>query len=491
MNNVKQLFKFLSLIITLCMLPHDGAHAMDSSNTVFDFTTCADSYLKQLAHQKEFSGTVLVALNDKVILRNGYGFARPGIANTPNTRFCIGSITKSFTAMLILQLAQEGKLAINDPIKKYIPEFKHESVTIHYLLTMTSGLPRDFWSPEDSDAGLHKTRITDWVVESIIDMADNVRSLKRSCTVDLKSKPGEKCKYSNLGYLLLAHIVDLVDDGHSYETSLYRRIFTPLNMKSSSASSCHEWERDDNSEVVFACTVGKPTVVTKPGYAGCWDYGLVHGAGSIVSTVDDVYKWASCLHKGFVLNKEYDIKMKTPSGAPKNGQVYACGLVVQREELKDRLWHNGDMSCFSSRMDINQYHNQAGDVLTIVVLANNGDADIITNGLSTIFEKKHAPVLQKLADTTCNDIDLKFEGIYIEDGKPESKFTIQADKENTLWLCKDKQHLRMLKCDQRETFGSTMCSFTLTFERDQKQHTVIGFSLLDPADGQVLHYTKQ
>ena len=476
------------LVVTFAILSHSIVDAMDmhSINTEFNFVTYTDSYLEQLTHQQEFSGCVLVALNDEVIFRKGYGLARQGIENTPNTRFCIGSITKSFTALLILQLAQEGKLDLDDPVQKYIPEFKHAHVTIHHVLTMTSGLPSDFWTPENATSMVPQKN--EWDIEYLIDEKNNKESLQKSCCVDLLFTPGEKFEYSNIGYLLLADIIKRTDDCHSYEQSLQNRIFAPLGMKNTSAASL---QKDFN----FACSVGKPMAVLADGYGHSFDHGLVHGAGSIVSTIDDVYIWSKCIHEGILLNPEFDKKMKQPSSC----EIYACGLVVEDKNEKSVIWHNGGISCFNSNMTIHHYNNEQNDVLTIIVLANKREiADKVAKDVSSIFEKQEKPSLQLLTDTTVNDIESDYEGLYIQDTQSEQcgeesqgeQVTIKIGNQNTLWMCQKIDHFRLLKRTKKDCFGSNILSNKFTFSRDHGNH-VVGFTVVDSKDGETLHFIKE
>ncbi|MGA9588891.1 MAG: serine hydrolase domain-containing protein, partial [Salegentibacter sp.] len=168
-----------------------------------------------------FNGSVLVAENGKVLYKDGFGMANMewDIPNTPDTKFRLGSVTKQFTAALILQLVEEGKLQLHEPISTYLPSYpkdKAETITIHELLTHSSGIPnytafpgfmendsRDPYSPEDF--------------------------VKKFADSSLQFKPGEKFSYSNSGYFLLGYIIEKVTD-KPYEEVLQERILDPLDM---------------------------------------------------------------------------------------------------------------------------------------------------------------------------------------------------------------------------------------------------------------------
>ena len=111
-----------------------------------DTAARADQYLSTWAKQGRFSGAVLLAKGDKIILRKGYGMANYELntPNTPETVFRIGSITKMFTAFSILQLEEKGLLKVTDPVSKYVPEVPPawNAITIHQLLSHLSGIPR-------------------------------------------------------------------------------------------------------------------------------------------------------------------------------------------------------------------------------------------------------------------------------------------------------------------------------------------------------------
>src|SRR5579862_6350443 len=155
----------------------------------------ADQYLSTWAKQGRFSGAVLLAKGDKIILRKAYGMANYelNVANTPDTVFRIGSITKTFTALGILQLEEKGLLKVTDPVSKYVPEVPEawNAVTIHQLLCHMSGIP-------------------DFTAAKAYSDFDNPRRVENAlaeyATKPLLNKPGEVFRYSNSGYIVLGRI---------------------------------------------------------------------------------------------------------------------------------------------------------------------------------------------------------------------------------------------------------------------------------------------
>ena len=169
-------------------------------------------HLTNTAADSGFSGAVLVARGGKVVLHEGYGWA--DLAKTApvtrETRFYIASITKQFTAAAVLKLEERGRLGLADPVGKHLPGVPPDkaAVTIHQLLTHTSGLGQDY------------------AADGIRDRAEAVRAVLAK---PLKSPPGAQFRYSNDGYNLLAVIVEVVS-GESYESFLRQNLLRPAGM---------------------------------------------------------------------------------------------------------------------------------------------------------------------------------------------------------------------------------------------------------------------
>ena len=164
-----------------------------------DIGARADAYLTAWANQGRFSGVVLIAKGDKVLLRKGYGNANHelNVANTPDMVLRIGSITKSFTALSILQLEEKGMLKVGDPVSKYVPELPAawSEITIHQLLCHKSGIP-DFVNAK--------------AYNDFSDSRHVENALKEYADKPLLTKPGEVLRYSNSGYILLGRVIEHV-----------------------------------------------------------------------------------------------------------------------------------------------------------------------------------------------------------------------------------------------------------------------------------------
>lgn len=241
------------------------------------FATEADAYLQGLTDDEQFSGTVLVATNGNVIFAKGYGLANREytITNATNTLFRLGSVTKQFTAMGVLILQEDGKLHVTNRVAQFVEDCPEawQSVTIHHLLTHTSGIP-SFTGFGDN---LQFERLPTTV-------ADTVRRFKDK---PLEFEPGAKMRYSNSGYVLLGYIMEKVA-GKSYEAFLTERIFRPLGMSHSGY---------DHPETILPKRAA--------GYAkraaqivNCIPFAMdtPHAAGALYSTVGDLLAWDQALY---------------------------------------------------------------------------------------------------------------------------------------------------------------------------------------------------
>ena len=183
-----------------------------------------DELMSTVYENGQFNGSVLVAQEGKVIYKKGFGFANMewNIPNKPDTKFRIGSITKQFVSMQIMQLVEEGKIDLDGKLSDYLPGYRRdtgEKITIHHLLTHTSGIPsytgiRGFWS--DSTRNHYQI---DYMV-------------KNFHSGDLEFEPGSIYKYNNTGYYLLAVIIEKLT-GKSFKENLQERILNPLQLSNS------------------------------------------------------------------------------------------------------------------------------------------------------------------------------------------------------------------------------------------------------------------
>lgn len=307
-----------------------------------DYARGADGVIKAYVDPDVFSGAVLVAKDGKPILRKAYGLADRewNVANTPETRFRLGSITKQFTATAILQLAEQGKLSIDDPISKYYPAAPAAwaPITLKHLLTHTSGIPSYTAIPGffAEQARLDRT-------------PDEIIALTRDKPLDFP--PGSKYAYDNTGYILLGYVVEKVS-GQPYAAYLQDHIFTPLGMKDSGY--------DVSDTVLPRRASGYSVARGKAKNAAFLAMSLPYAAGSLYSTVDDLLIWDQALHAGKAIKPASVAAMFTDYGFK-----YGFGQSI-RVDKGHRIWgHNGGINGFSTMLS-----HLPDDGLTVIVLAN-------------------------------------------------------------------------------------------------------------------------
>jgi CubicO group peptidase (beta-lactamase class C family) len=305
----------------------------------------------------QFMGSVLVARADEVLFSRSYGSAdlERKIANTPATKFRIGSVTKQFTAAAILILEDQGKLRLEDPIGRHLPNAPSawDKVTLFHLLTHTSGIPRGVGVPNEPNA------------VPVATMEEHMAIIRDR---PLEFEPGQRWFYSNSGYVLLGYVIERIS-GQSYEIFLREHIFTPLGMNDSGY--------DRNTSGVVGHAAGYSPGPNGPVNAEFVHLSRVHAAGGLHSTVEDLLKWERGLFGGKVLSAKSLEKMITPFK-----DNYGLGLLMETvdirtgasagagsEHRRKEIEHSGKIQGFNTRL---AYYPQ--DEITVAVLSNlNGD----------------------------------------------------------------------------------------------------------------------
>ena len=320
----------------------------------------------------DFRGNVLVSANGAILLRKGYGMAdrESGIPYTADTVFDIGSITKQFTAAAILKLEMQGKLHVEDPIGKYLPGVPDDkkAITLHHLLTHTSGLDSDFagdYDPVSRDA-----------------------YVKRALASKLRSKPGDTYFYANSGYSLLGAIVEIVS-GTSYEQYLRDNLFLPAGMKDT-GYKLPGWAP---ARVAVGYHDGKRwgKINEKP-WAADGPYWALRANGGISSTLDDMLRWHVALSGDTVLSAAEKDKMfrRHVSEGPGANTFYGYGWSIGDAPWGGRLIeHNGGNGTFFA--DFLRY---VDDNLVVILSANDSEVKggRISHALARLAHGEDVPV---------------------------------------------------------------------------------------------------
>ena len=279
-----------------------------------------------------FNGTALVAENGKVVYKQGFGLANMewGIPNTPDTKFRLGSITKQFTATLTLQLVEQGKIKLDGKLSDYLPEYRADigqKVTIHHLLTHTSGIPSYTDQPGFfENVSRNPYKVVDFV--------------KKYASGDLQFEPGSKFSYNNSGYFLLGAIIERIT-GKSYEQVLKENILDPVGMKNTG------YDHHDTLIQKRAAGYNK----TADGYvnAAYLDMSIPYAAGSLYSTVEDLYLWDQALYTDKLISaKSKELMFKPFLDNYAYGWDVITASFKQNDQPVQIIRHGGGINGFST-----------------------------------------------------------------------------------------------------------------------------------------------
>ena len=330
--------------------------------------------LSKYAEYGKFNGSALVADNGKVIYKKGFGMANMewDIPNASDTKHRLGSITKQFTAMLILQLAEADKLDLQAPITTYLPDYSKangDKITTHHLLTHTSGIPNYTSFPGFMQ---NETR-NPYTPEEFV---------KKFQDKDLEFTPGEKFKYSNSGYFLLGVLIEKLS-GKTYEELLHENIFEPLKMDNTGY--------DHHGEILKKRATGYEKNGSGYENSRYLDMSIPYAAGSMYSTVEDLYLWDQGLYTNKLLSKAYmDMYFKPYISAWGNSH-YAYGWGVGYNKIgksKDSIYtigHGGGINGFNTNIS-----RAPSNKSLVVLFSNTGGAPLnsITRAIYGILNGK-------------------------------------------------------------------------------------------------------
>jgi CubicO group peptidase (beta-lactamase class C family) len=371
--------KSISTILNSVFL---GVFILTSINTTSDAQTKVDKLDKLIsayAAYGKFNGSVLVADKGKVIYKKGFGLADMewNVPNQSDTKHRLGSITKQFTAMLIMQLVEQGKLKLHVPISTYLPDYPKKNgdvITLHHLLTHTSGTP-------------NMTSFRNFMTV-MRNAYTPVQLVNMSADSTLEFKPGERFAYSNSGYLLLGYIIEQVT-GKSYEQVLQENIFTPLKMVNTGY--------DHHGSLLKNRAEGYERWGRTYVNADFIDMSVPYAAGALYSTVEDLYLWDQALYGNQLLRKE-NMDLLFTKHIPSNGGYYGYGWGVgeiplgNTAERIQTVGHGGGINGFNT-----QITRILSDKSLIVLLNNAGGAPVeaMTNAIAAILYDKPYDVPKK------------------------------------------------------------------------------------------------
>jgi D-alanyl-D-alanine carboxypeptidase len=390
------------------------------------------------------SASIAIIQNDKISYQHAYGKARidPPLAATPGMAYSIGSISKQFTATAILLLAEDGKLSLDDPVSRFIPNLtRANEITIRQLLSHTSGY-QDYW-PQD------------YVPPFMLQPTTSERILDLWARKPLDFEPGTDWQYSNTNFVIAGLIVEEAS-GMPLMEFLSKRVFTPLDMKSvMNIDQNHLPDTDPTGYLRYA--LGPPRPAPKEGK------GWLFAAAELAMPVEDLAKWDIGLMDQKLLKpasyKEMETEVLLKNGV---GAHYGLGIMVRDEFGQRALVHDGEVSGFTSENIVFPENHAA------VIVFVNQDATPVSSDIA----RRIAPLLLTAANKEQSEEQALAVFVSLQQGKLDrslftqncnSYFTAQAVKDFSGSLAPLGIPRSFDQTDQTERGGMTFHAFEARF----------------------------
>ncbi|TAG32062.1 MAG: class A beta-lactamase-related serine hydrolase [Sphingobacteriia bacterium] len=340
-------------------------------------------YEKQLL-KTGFNGSILLAKNGETVFEDYQGFINFSTKApiTPSSTFHLASISKTFTAMTILKLMEQGRLKLDDDIRKYLSHFPYSSITIKNLLSHRTGLPKYdlFMSASRSYITRTKNRRGKRIKRTVY-VKDPVYITGLSTNLDVlrylveirppvESMPNRRYSYCNTNYALLALVIEKIT-GQSYPRYMRDSVFTPLGMKDTYVFSIK-----DTANYIPSYTPGKIPF-------GLEKLDCIYGDKNIYSNVRDLLQWDRALYQGtYISNTTQHMAYQPLSNETKGKRNYGLGWHLYVDSPNPTIvyhngWWHGNNTVFRRLI---------GDTATVIILGNKFNSNIWSAGkLSSVF----------------------------------------------------------------------------------------------------------
>ncbi len=365
-----------------------------------------DELLNDMFDPNGPGAVALVVKDGKTIYRKAFGMANIelGVKMTPEHTFRIGSITKQFTAVAILKLAEEGKLKLDDNISKYIKDYPTHGhkITIKHLLNHTSGIKNYTSLATRNKAFKHKGFTPKEMINFFKDQP-------------MDFSPGEQYRYNNSGYFLLGYIIEQVS-GQSYESYINNNIFQPLNMHDSFYNSATKiiknrtagYEFNEESAVINADYIS----MTQP-----------YAAGALRSSVDDLYTWNQAVMNDKIISK------KSRDLAHKRGKLndgtelnYGYGWFIGNIQGESMIFHDGGIDGFFSESRFLPNEN-----VFVALLVNCGGCKLPYDTTYRIAAMAINKPFQNTKTTLSEQAMSEYPAVYLRGGNDSSERQITSE----------------------------------------------------------------
>ena len=356
--------KYLYILFGLCMVIYATAQTppkrIDSLLTAYYEADC-------------YNGVVLVCEKGKIILKKAYGIAdrELNVPMTTDMKFRIGSISKPFTAMIILQLADEGKIKLDGKITDYVPDYtgkKGDTITIAQLLTHTSGILENIDPVKEA--------VQERLYHSLREM------VKFAEEADLYFEPGTGFHYSNLAYNILAYIAEKATNT-PFDQLLEERIFAPLEMKSTKQYHSAIVERNLAKGYEYKLLNGYEN-------ASSYDPSYTVGPGGLISTVDDLLKFDQALYARKFISAELYSRMFAPTRQGSYGYGWELSKMstANHPDSIHIIAHSGSINGFGAYVA-----RIESDSILVIVLKNNRTDSYISPAYAPVIGREIISIL--------------------------------------------------------------------------------------------------
>jgi CubicO group peptidase (beta-lactamase class C family) len=374
----------------------------------------------------------LVARDGEVVFLGAVGMAdlELDVPLSPGMVFEIGSITKQFTAAAIMMLAEEGKLSVDDPITKHLPEYPAygDGITIEHLLSHTSGIVSYTGIPGYMESNVQRDVTPDELIDVFKDLP-------------VEFAPGERWAYNNSGYILLGAIVEAAS-GMRYEDFVRQRIFEPLDMRESYYGS--------SSRIIPKRASGYDD--GDDGYVNqrYLSFTQPYAAGSLMMTVEDWYRWSRALYAGEVVSAESLESMTTPY-VLNDGEVtnYGYGLSVTDVRGHRAIRHGGGIFGF---LTDGVHLPEAGVYVAVFAntTANEVSPGFVATGLAAAAAGNPYPLFTAIE--LPEEVLQRYVGVYQINDSTERMVTVE---DGALYTSRGARKSRAYPSSERQFFYRT------------------------------------
>ncbi len=365
----------------------------------------AEKLLDEQALGRDGPGVaILVARGDQVLYRGARGMASVelGVPLSPDQVFRIGSVTKQFAATTLLKLIDDGRAKLDDPLSKFLPDYPYgKAISLQQLLNHTSGVKSYTNIPDYMNNPVRRELSTQELVVEFKNLPTDFA-------------PGSEWKYNNSGYVLVGAVIEAIS-GKAWHEQLQDAVLAPQKLLHTGYPGETKLIKGMVNGYGFDPKEGLTT-------AGIISMTQPHGAGALVSNVDDLWHWNLALHNGKLLSADSYKKMTTPEGAA-TASAYGYGIIASSLRGQTMLQHGGGIYGFSSSL---AYMPQSK--ISVVVLRNTTgpgfSIDMVSRKLGAYAMGLPYPELKSI-DLSTEQLKA-FEGVYALDAKQTRSLSLKG-----------------------------------------------------------------